>query len=68
MNKNFNVAEILQSIDAIVDDDKYKTIDKNIDVLDDKITEKIINDAEKSIKNKNPEKNNDKIRKSLQVS
>mgnify|MGYP006171408949 CR=1 FL=1 len=50
MEKIFDIDEILKSVDAIVADNKYKTSDKNTEMLINPITEKIIVDAEKSLK------------------
>ena len=65
MNKNFNVAEILKSVDSIVADNNYIAYDKKqifnrykrftnkkINMSDIPETEKIIIEAEKSLKNK----------------
>jgi len=65
MKRNFNVAEILKSVDVIVTDNKYEAYDKNkiinrykrfanknIDMSDNPKTEKIIFDAETSIQQK----------------
>ena len=49
MNKNFNINEILESIDVIIDDNKNKKISKKIDISNNPKTEKIISDAEKSL-------------------
>tara|TARA_Y100000741_G_scaffold356872_1_gene334048 strand:+ start:650 stop:886 length:237 start_codon:yes stop_codon:yes gene_type:complete len=49
MKSNFNVDEILKSIDDIVDNNKYKNPDKIIDISVNPITEKIIIDAEESL-------------------
>ena len=74
MNRNFNIAEILKSVDVIVTDNKFKNYGENkitngykiftsnnIDMSDNPKTEKIIIDAEKSLKNKDLEHNNEKI-------
>jgi hypothetical protein len=61
MKNNFNLAEILKSVDAIVGDNKRKTPDEIIDILVNPITEKIIIDAEESLKKKYLENNIDKI-------
>ena len=49
MNKNFNINEILESIDVIIADNKNKKISKKIDISNNPKTEKIISDAEKSL-------------------
>jgi len=68
MKKNFNIAEILTSVDVIITDNKNKTTNKhkifykkNMDMSDNPITEKIIIDAEKYLKNRALKNNNDKI-------
>ena len=49
MKSNFNVDEILKSIDDIVDDNKHKNPEKIIDISVNPITEKIIIDAEETL-------------------
>ena len=61
MNRNFNIAEILESVDVLTADNIYKAYDKNkiiyrykkfnkkIDMSDNPKTEKIIIDAEQSL-------------------
>ena len=74
MKKNFNITEILTSVDVIIADNKHKphgnnkTINKhkifdkkNMDMSDNPITEKIITDGEKYLKNKALKNNDDKI-------
>jgi len=66
MNKKFNIAEILESVDSIINENKStpnikKTTleklkefnNKKINMNDNPETEKIINDAEKSLENQN---------------
>ena len=66
MNKKFNIAEILESVDSIINENKStphikKTMleklkefnNKKINMNDNPETEKIINDAEKSLENQN---------------
>ena len=53
MNRNFNINEILESIDEIVTNNKNKKFsNKNINITDNPETEKIISDAEKTLKSK----------------
>ena len=52
MTKNLNISEILESVDVIVSKSKDKVYKKKIDMSDNPITEKIIMDAEQSLKNK----------------
>ena len=53
MNRNFNINEILESIDEIVTNNKNKKFsNKNINITDNPETEKIISDAEKTLKPK----------------
>jgi len=49
MKSNFDIDEILKSIDDIVDDNKHKNPDKIVDILVNPTTEKIIIDAEESL-------------------
>ena len=71
MKRSFNIAEILESVDVIVSDNIFKAYDKNkiingykkfnnknIDMSDNKETEKIIVDAEESLKDKALENKN----------
>jgi hypothetical protein len=75
MKRNFNISEILTSVDVIVAtnknksnnknkiNDEYKELDKTIiDMSDNPITEKIIMDAERYLKNKILENSSDKIK------
>ena len=77
MRNNFNIAEILKSVDVIVSDNRYEAYDKNkiinrykrfanknINMSDNPKTEKIIIDAEESLKNKDSENNSEKIERS----
>ena len=64
MNRNFNIAEILKSVDVIVSDNRYEGYDKNINMSGNPKTEKIIIDAEESLKNKDSENYSDKIEQS----
>jgi hypothetical protein len=53
MNRNFNINEILESIDEIVTNNKNKKFrNKNINIADNPEAEKIISDAEKTLKPK----------------
>ena len=53
MNRNFSINEILESIDEIVTNNKNKKFsNKNINITDNPETEKIISDAEKTLKSK----------------
>jgi hypothetical protein len=77
MNRNYNIAEILESVDVLTADNIYKVYDKNkiiyrykkfnnknIDMSDNPKTEKIIIDAEQSLKNKDMKYNTDKSKQS----
>jgi len=59
MNKNFNTAEILESVDLLLNDKTSKPQDKKANTkLDDPIAEKIIFDAEETLQH---EKKDNKI-------
>jgi len=73
MNRNFNIAEILESVDVLTADNIYKAYDKNkiiyrykkfnnkkIDMSDNPKTEKIIIDAEQSLEKKDSKNNTHK--------
>ena len=72
MNRNFNIAEILESVDVLTADNIYKAYDKNkiiyrykkfnkkTDMSDNPKTEKIIIDAEQSLEKKDSKKNTHK--------
>jgi len=51
MKKNFNVAEILESVDTIITGNKYSANKKNRSMTKNQETEKIIADAENSQNN-----------------
>ena len=61
MTKNFNISEILKSVDIIVSNnkDKDKAYNKNIDMSDNPTAEKIIVAAEQSLKNEDLENERD---------
>ena len=56
MNKNFSIDEIIESVNLLVSDN-ISTIEKKEKILNSDI-EKIINDAEESLKKKEQNKNN----------
>ena len=80
MKRDFNMTEILESIDILVDGNLNKANDKNkiisnykeftntnIDMSVNPKTEKIIIDAEKSLKNRVSETNNKKTKQSTLI-